>query len=125
MKTRKPEKHISHLLRAIAQPARLRILMAIGEGEACVCHLEALLDMRQAYISQHLMALRKARLLTTRRHGRYIFYRLRETSTLELLEMAGALAGVSQEALQALIQRDPLPNCDCPHCAAGRQAGAG
>ncbi|NWG07099.1 MAG: winged helix-turn-helix transcriptional regulator [Chloroflexi bacterium] len=48
---------ISPLLSAIASPQRIAILLAIGTGEACVCHLEASLGWRQAYISQHLMAL--------------------------------------------------------------------
>lgn len=51
---------IAHLLQTIGQTARLQILLAIGEGEACVCHLEAALGWRQAYLSQHLMALREA-----------------------------------------------------------------
>ena len=64
IKTTSPEEQIAQLLRAIDQPARLRILMAIGRSEACVCHLEAMLVLRQAYISQHLMALRHAGILT-------------------------------------------------------------
>jgi len=63
-KTQPSIRKMSHVLGAIQQTARLRILLAIGEGEACVCHLETLLGYRQAYISQHLMALRKARWLT-------------------------------------------------------------
>ncbi len=115
-KKRPPERRISRLLRAISQPARLRILWAIGPGEACVCHLEALLGMRQAYISQHLMALRKARLLTTRRDGRYVFYQLKTPQLLGLIQMAGALAGIPEAELEALRPPDPLPNCCCPNC---------
>jgi ArsR family transcriptional regulator len=51
-------------LQAIASPQRVAILLTIGMGEACVCHLETALGWRQAYISQHLMALRKADILT-------------------------------------------------------------
>ena len=69
-------KKISQLLRAISSTPRLRILLAIGTGEACVCHLEAKLGLRQAYISQHLMDLRKGKVLTSRREGRFIFYRI-------------------------------------------------
>jgi len=72
-------------LQAITSPQRIAILLAIGNGEACVCHLEATLGWRQAYISQHLMALRKANILLDRREGRYIFYRLKDTSLLDLI----------------------------------------
>ena len=41
-------------LQALAHPARLEILELLRDGEACVCHIQAMLDQRQAYISQHL-----------------------------------------------------------------------
>ena len=50
----------AQLLHLLGQAERLSILLAIGNGEACVCHLEAALGLRQAYISQHLMTLRQA-----------------------------------------------------------------
>jgi ArsR family transcriptional regulator len=115
-KTQPSIRKMSHVLGAIQQTARLRILLAIGEGEACVCHLEALLGYRQAYISQHLMALRKARLLDTHREGRYIFYRLQDRRLLELIQMAGRVAGVSPTELAALTATNPLPLCCCPNC---------
>jgi len=122
IKTTSPEIEIAQLLRAIDQPARLRILMAIGQGEACVCHLEAMLGLRQAYISQHLMALRQAGILTTRREGRYVYYQLSDPQLLELIQMTAAITGVDNHALQALIQDQPLPMCECPNCAAELQA---
>ena len=48
------------LLKALSHPARLAILEALRQGEACVCHLEALFGWRQAYLSQQLMVLRAA-----------------------------------------------------------------
>ena len=121
IKISSPVKRIARLLRAIDQPARLQILMAIATGEACVCHLEAALGMRQAYLSQHLMALRKARVLKTRREGRYIFYRLSDPQLLDLIQLAAEMTGVEEDTLQALIQADPLSQCECPHCAAELQ----
>ena len=79
------DEHLSRIFRAISTPARLQILTAIGNGEACVCHLEAVLDLRQAYISQQLMEMRDANLVDTRRDGRYIFYRLTEPQLLDTL----------------------------------------
>ena len=70
------EEKISKLLSMIGQPARIQILVILGSEEACVCHLEAVMGMRQASISQHLMLLRKAGLVTTQREGRNIFYHL-------------------------------------------------
>ena len=113
-----PEEKISRIFRAISTPARFRILAAIGTGEACVCHLEALLDLRQAYISQQLMELRDADLLDTRRDGRYIFYRLSKPQLLDMLVDIGTLFGIPTEEMETLLSTDPLPQCCCPDCVA-------
>jgi ArsR family transcriptional regulator len=99
------------IFQAIDQPARLEILQVIGTGEACVCHLEAALGQRQARISQHLMALREAGIITSRREGRYVFYRLNDVRILDLISLAGSLAGSSSAAPASA--RD----CPCPHCS--------
>ena len=114
----KPEEKISKILRAISSPARFRITAAIGNGEACVCHLEALLDLRQAYISQQLMELRDAGLLETRREGRYIYYRLAEPKIIELLLKIGTLSGIPAGELEELVNTGPMPHCCCPNCTA-------
>jgi DNA-binding transcriptional ArsR family regulator len=102
------------LFRALGQPARIRILLAIGQGEACVCHLEAVLGMRQAYISQHLMALRDIGLVTTRREGRYIFYRLQNPSLLNLIVEAAQVSGVAIPEKAITAKKD---DCGCPSCS--------
>lgn len=116
MNNREPEETISQLLETISKPTRLQILLAIGTSEACVCHLETILGLRQAYISQHLMALRKARVLKTRREGRYVFYQLRDKRLLNLIQNAGAIAGIPESELDSLTQSQPIPQCCCPHC---------
>lgn len=119
MKTQSAEKKISRLLRTLGQPARIQILLAIGRGEACVCHLEAVLGGRQAFISQHLMALRKARVLASRREGRYVYYRLSDPQLLDLLQQAGELAGIKPLILLDTPINTNEPACICPHCTAG------
>jgi DNA-binding transcriptional ArsR family regulator len=101
---------ISGLLQTIGQPARLQILLAIGNSEPCVCHLEATFGWRQAYLSQHLMALRKAGVLITSREGRNIHYRLSDPRLLDLICQAAELQGVT------LPELAPSPNCSCPNC---------
>jgi ArsR family transcriptional regulator len=107
---------VSNLLQTISPAPRLEILLGIGSGEACVCHLEARLGYRQAYISQQLMALREAGLLSTRRDGKYIFYRLEKPEIMEMVELAARLAGleISAVAAKASISRTP---CECPNCS--------
>ena len=103
-------------LGAIAPSQRIAILLAIGKNEACVCHLESALGWRQAYISQHLMALRKANILTDRREGRYVYYQLKDPALLEVLLDFARLSGLADEAISALINTQVDPSCECPQC---------
>jgi ArsR family transcriptional regulator len=63
---------------ALADPTRLRILSLLGDGEICVCHLHASLDVPQPTASRHLAYLRKAGLVAARREGIWMHYRLAE-----------------------------------------------
>ncbi|HEY3313499.1 MAG TPA: metalloregulator ArsR/SmtB family transcription factor [Anaerolineales bacterium] len=107
---------IAEIFQVISSPARLAILLAIGRGEACVCHLESILGWRQAYISQHLMALRKADILQDRRDGRYVYYRLRDHAILSLVQDAAALSGFDQKSVNEFSNSSKGPGCECPHC---------
>ncbi len=104
-------------IEAIASAQRIAILLAIGQGEACVCHLESALGWRQAYISQHLMALRKADVLEDRREGRYVFYRLKNTSYLDIIVASAEVCRLSKETVFELINTQKYPLCECPHCS--------
>jgi ArsR family transcriptional regulator len=107
---------IASPLEAIASPQRIAILLALGQGEACVCHLETVLGWRQAYISQHLMALRKADILEDRKEGRYVYYRLKNTSYLDLIIASAEVCGLSKETVLDLSNTPTYPSCECPHC---------
>jgi DNA-binding transcriptional ArsR family regulator len=107
---------VSDLLQAIGSGPRLEILLAIGTGEACVCHLEASLGYRQAYISQHLMALREAGLLNTRRDGKYIFYRLEKTEVMEMVVLAARLVDYDISVITTKVSM-AKSTCDCPNCS--------
>src|SRR5512136_1137929 len=102
---------VSTLFQTLSVPPRLEILLTIGENEACVCHLGAALGYRQAFISQHLMALREANILTSRRDGRFIFYRLADRRILDVLAQTGEFLG-QPVTLMPL----KLFSCECPNC---------
>ncbi|MHB1383012.1 MAG: ArsR/SmtB family transcription factor [Bellilinea sp.] len=109
------ETSISNLLSLIGKPTRIQILMVIHEQEACVCHLETVLGLRQATISQHLMVMRKAGLVITHRDGRHIFYWLARPELVDLLEQAASIIGSDLNALRSLSSR-PISGCPCPQC---------
>jgi len=106
----------AEILRLLGQPIRLQILLVIGSEEVCVCHLEALIGLRQAVISQHLMGLRKAGLVLARRKGRFMYYRLANADVLELVLRAAELGGLDSAALLNQYSR-VVPGCHCSRCA--------
>lgn len=114
MKTLPASEKISHLLQEIAAPARLAILLAIGKNEACVCHLEVVLGKRQAYISQHLMALRNANIITAHREGRFIYYRITHPALLTLIRDAARITNVD------ITTPTSTATCSCPNCSDSR-----
>jgi DNA-binding transcriptional ArsR family regulator len=116
MKTTRFEKQAGKLFSVMGNPFRIKLLLTLGKGEACVCHLEAFLGKRQAFISQHLMALRKAGLLETRREGKYVYYHLSDLDTLDLIRKAGVVAGLEDIQLEEFENPDFLPTCPCPKC---------
>jgi ArsR family transcriptional regulator len=64
------------LLRALAAPVRVAIVLQLHESERCVHELVAALGVTQPLISQHLRVLKSAGVVTSERHGREVVYRL-------------------------------------------------
>ncbi len=106
----------ARLFKALMHPTRLEILDLLRDGEACVCHLEAALELRQAYISQQLSVLREAGLAQDRRDGWNSYYRVTQPQVFALLDVAQTMSGVNPaKARQQLSAK--LSRCDCPRCA--------
>jgi ArsR family transcriptional regulator, arsenate/arsenite/antimonite-responsive transcriptional repressor len=64
------------MLRALADPTRLRIVGLLHGGEVCVCHIHDTLDIPQPKASRHLAYLRRSGIVDTRRDGLWVHYRL-------------------------------------------------
>jgi len=80
------------LLKALADPLRLRVIEALGSGERCVCDLTADLGLAQSKLSFHLKVLKEAGLLADRQEGRWIYYRLRAEALDDLRDWLAELA---------------------------------
>lgn len=64
--------------KALSDPNRVRALMALQAGELCVCQVIELLGLAPSTVSKHMAVLCQARLVETRKEGRWVFYRLGE-----------------------------------------------
>jgi len=67
---------IELLFKALADRTRLRVIHLIGDDEVCVCFFVEVLKTNQPKISRHLAYLRRAGLVSTRRDGKWMHYRL-------------------------------------------------
>ena len=114
--TRIPPIYQEHadLLRTLGHPARIAILGILRDGEQCVCHMEAMLGLRQSRISQHLMVLRQAGLVEDRRDGWNVFYRLTRPEIAHLTEALGSITG---RRFPKLAHSHTAGDCPCPKCA--------
>lgn len=64
------------ITKALADRNRLRAVVALGGGELCVCQIIELLGLAPSTVSKHMSILRQARLVDTRKDGRWVHYRL-------------------------------------------------
>ena len=87
---------IAPLVKAIADPVRLRLLSLVAshaDGEACVCDLNDAFDLSQPTISHHLKLLHEAGLLEREKRGVWVYYRVH---TGALADLAALLGGVTR-----------------------------
>jgi ArsR family transcriptional regulator len=70
--------NLALLFKALADETRLRLINLIGDDEVCVCFFVEVLRINQPKISRHLAYLRRAGVVSPRREGKWIHYRLVE-----------------------------------------------
>jgi DNA-binding transcriptional ArsR family regulator len=106
----------SNFLKAISHSTRLAILDLLRDGEQCVCHMEATLNLRQAYISQQLMVLKQAELVDSRRDGLNLYYRVVKPEVFTLLDALPSITGALPKKPK---HKHANAECPCPKCAEG------
>jgi DNA-binding transcriptional ArsR family regulator len=102
----------------LMHPTRLAILDMLRDEEQCVCHMEAVFGLRQAHISQHLMVLREAGLVSDRRDGWNIFYRVSKPEIFQVIDAMNAFSGKPAGNPFATEIQAHNQSCPCPKCNA-------
>jgi len=77
---------LASIFKAMSTRLRLRILLAVREGETCVCDLAEAVDSEVSAVSHHLRLLRTMRLVTARRDGKRVYYSLTDDHVRALLD---------------------------------------
>ncbi len=91
---------VAPLLKALAEPARLRLLSIVLShegGEACVCDLTPYFDLSQPTISHHLKVLHETGLLDREKRGTWVFYKARPEAMEAMVNLFSA-AGAPEPA---------------------------
>ncbi len=99
---------IAEIFKALGEPVRLRLFSLLTmKKELCVCHLTRALSLPQSTVSRHLGVLRHAGLVSPRRQGKWMYYRLAEQAPESLTELVLRNAQndqILQEDMKRLIE---------------------
>jgi ArsR family transcriptional regulator len=89
----------------LGHPHRLELLEQLGQAERTVEALASKAGLSIANASQHLQRLRRAGLVTTRREGKFIFYRLADDTVIDLMAALGTIAERNIAEVQQVMRR--------------------
>ncbi|MDX9974162.1 MAG: metalloregulator ArsR/SmtB family transcription factor [FCB group bacterium] len=109
------------VVKALADESRVRLLLALADGEVCVCQLVELAELAPSTVSKHLSILKQAGLIDSRKEGRWMHYRLAgdgaPRAAREALAWAlGSLEGdptvkADRARLKEILSMDPVELC--------------
>ncbi len=110
-----------NIARAMADRNRVRLLLALREGELCACQITELLGLAPSTVSRHLALLQQARLLSARKDGRWIFFKLASKDSPAVVREAldwvfkslarSDEAGADRKRLAQILKLDPRDFC--------------
>ncbi len=76
----------AEVLKALAQPTRLKILELLRNGERCICEIVPAINGEQSNISRHISLMQKSHLVTTRKDGVKVMVKVRDPRVFEILD---------------------------------------
>jgi ArsR family transcriptional regulator, cadmium/lead-responsive transcriptional repressor len=98
---------VARFFRALADPARLRLLEFLLPGEHTVTECVAHVGLSQGRVSVHLACLASCGYVQARRQGRNAFYRVADPQVADLVELARSMAAGNAAALAACVYSTP------------------
>ena len=81
----------SEVLKALAQPTRLKILELLRNGERCICEIVPAINGEQSNISRHISVMQKSHLIDTRKDGVRVMVKVRDPEVFAILDKVGIL----------------------------------
>lgn len=84
----------ARVLAALSNPARLRMVVSLAQGEKCVCEMAEEVGLDMSTTSRHLVQLRQAGILADERRANMVFYRLKAACLPDFLECLEGLSSL-------------------------------
>jgi ArsR family transcriptional regulator, arsenate/arsenite/antimonite-responsive transcriptional repressor len=99
---------------ALADKTRLRLLNLMRDGEVCVCLFAETLKTNNPKISRHLAYLKRANLVSGRREGKWMHYRINKPTNRKAAEIFTAIMEMFSEDKEMNFDRERLVDCCAP-----------
>lgn len=102
--------NLVQLFKGFSDPVRIRIVhLLLHKGELCVCHITDALALPQSTVSRHLNTLKSCGLVTAKRRGKWVYYRMVESGEVaaiaDLIRNSGLTDGQFKQDLSRLKDR--------------------
>ena len=95
----------AEILKALAQPTRLKILELLRSGERCICEIVPAINGEQSNISRHISLMQKSHLVTTRKDGVKVMVNVKDPKIFEILDkVSGILKNQMREQEKLFAQ---------------------
>jgi len=95
----------AEILKALAQPTRLKILEILRNGEKCICEIVPAINGEQSNISRHISLMQKSHLVTTRKDGVKVMVKVKDPKIFEILDNISLLLKKQIVETGKLIQK--------------------
>ena len=94
----------AQVLKAMAHPARLKMIDALVEEEICVCDLAELVDLAVPTVSRHLKKMKAAGIVDTRKDGNHVYYHLEVPCVIGVFECIDDVLRADDEQLRQMCR---------------------
>jgi len=95
----------AEILKALAQPTRLKILELLRNGERCICEIVPAINGEQSNISRHISLMQKSHLVTTRKDGVRVMVNVKDAKIFEILDKVSAILKNQMKEQEKLLTR--------------------
>jgi ArsR family transcriptional regulator len=95
----------AEVLKALAQPTRLKILECLREGERCICEIVPAINGEQSNISRHISLMQKSHLISTRKDGVRVMVKVKEPEIFEIIDRVGVFLKKQIQEQKRLLAR--------------------